>query len=347
MNDEEKQKNPLILMANLATQDPKDTAKNADRFVQNHKMAIASLLSPSAINDDNNSVVVMTTFLDFSKDSDKQHHRQYIIDDIEAEKTASRNRKPNLVPLPRLSEAIGSTKFATDYFPSAIKHQFHDPEFEVAIYGNRSCESNNSNYTLPSNAPNSRRIISMGNNKNDWEKAGGNFANQTINHQYHTGHGFMQSRSNFPDNQSQILHDNSVTMNQKSVFSVSGNQLNGKLPQFNSTTPNVGGSSGTNDSHPLFINSDKKRNDDQIILQKSSKKKRHRCDICGSAFARPSSLLTHMRTHTGERPFVCPYPGCGKAFSIRNNQIRHYRLHTRDITKKPLLVSDETTSENQ
>ncbi|XP_002740975.1 zinc finger protein 367 [Saccoglossus kowalevskii] len=53
-----------------------------------------------------------------------------------------------------------------------------------------------------------------------------------------------------------------------------------------------------------------------------------RCNVCNRVFPREKSLQAHMRTHTGERPYVCDYPNCGKAF-VQSGQLKtHQRLHT-------------------
>lgn len=44
---------------------------------------------------------------------------------------------------------------------------------------------------------------------------------------------------------------------------------------------------------------------------------KHFCHLCQKNFSSTSSLQIHMRTHTGERPFVCNV--CQKAFTTKGN----------------------------
>lgn len=53
-----------------------------------------------------------------------------------------------------------------------------------------------------------------------------------------------------------------------------------------------------------------------------------KCRYCNRVFPREKSLQAHLRTHTGERPYVCDYPGCNKAFSQSGQLKTHQRLHT-------------------
>jgi uncharacterized Zn-finger protein len=69
---------------------------------------------------------------------------------------------------------------------------------------------------------------------------------------------------------------------------------------------------------------------------------RYICQTCNKAFSRPSSLRIHSHSHTGEKPFKCPFPGCGKAFSVRSNMKRHERgCHNYDSSS---TTSSSTTA---
>lgn len=65
----------------------------------------------------------------------------------------------------------------------------------------------------------------------------------------------------------------------------------------------------------------------------SSSQKKHKCKICDKRFTRPSSLQTHMYSHTGEKPFACDVPDCGRHFSVVSNLRRHRKVHKNDPPK--------------
>lgn len=59
----------------------------------------------------------------------------------------------------------------------------------------------------------------------------------------------------------------------------------------------------------------------------SNTQKKHKCKICDKRFTRPSSLQTHMYSHTGEKPYKCEAEGCGRHFSVVSNLRRHRKVH--------------------
>lgn len=59
----------------------------------------------------------------------------------------------------------------------------------------------------------------------------------------------------------------------------------------------------------------------------SNTQKKHKCKVCDKRFTRPSSLQTHMYSHTGEKPFACSVEGCGRHFSVVSNLRRHSKVH--------------------
>ncbi|XP_044720175.1 STE like transcription factor domain-containing protein [Hirsutella rhossiliensis] len=56
--------------------------------------------------------------------------------------------------------------------------------------------------------------------------------------------------------------------------------------------------------------------------------KSHSCPIptCGRLFKRLEHLKRHVRTHTQEKPYICPH--CSKAFSRSDNLAQHKRTHS-------------------
>lgn len=82
----------------------------------------------------------------------------------------------------------------------------------------------------------------------------------------------------------------------------------------------------------------------------SNTQKKHKCKVCDKRFTRPSSLQTHMYSHTGEKrmsippkavskprestrtdilvlAFACDVDGCGRHFSVVSNLRRHKKVH--------------------
>lgn len=50
------------------------------------------------------------------------------------------------------------------------------------------------------------------------------------------------------------------------------------------------------------------------------------CPLCGRQFNESSYLISHQRTHTGEKPYDCSH--CGKSFNHKTNLNKHERIHT-------------------
>ena len=59
--------------------------------------------------------------------------------------------------------------------------------------------------------------------------------------------------------------------------------------------------------------------------------KRFSCDYCGLRLASKQTKVEHQYLHTGERPYVCKFPGCGERFRQSSQLSVHSKTHIAEI----------------
>lgn len=64
----------------------------------------------------------------------------------------------------------------------------------------------------------------------------------------------------------------------------------------------------------------------QAVIEPADPLKKFSCQECSKAFKMMSTLKDHMRTHTGDKPYVCSI--CNRGFSQNTNLKQHLRRHT-------------------
>ena len=59
--------------------------------------------------------------------------------------------------------------------------------------------------------------------------------------------------------------------------------------------------------------------------------KAYTCPVCLKRFACKQNLSEHNFIHTGEKPFGCPQPGCGKRFRQASQLCVHRKTHKMEV----------------
>ncbi|XP_058055120.1 zinc finger protein OZF-like [Anopheles bellator] len=65
----------------------------------------------------------------------------------------------------------------------------------------------------------------------------------------------------------------------------------------------------------------------------SRNKHKHQCPLCPATYPNTYKLKTHIRAHTGEKPFMCKV--CSKTFHAANNLTIHMQIHDKDQHQCP------------
>ncbi|KAL2653392.1 hypothetical protein R1flu_021520 [Riccia fluitans] len=65
----------------------------------------------------------------------------------------------------------------------------------------------------------------------------------------------------------------------------------------------------------------------EFFRKKQKKEKNYTCQECDYAASKPALLIQHLRSHSEQKPFPCPFDGCSCTYKRQDHLHRHMKKH--------------------